>query len=150
MFKCFRVLARPLRSLGNSESEMRLFLMMRWVRLVSWVPRDSGRKVSRLLLRSREARFPNCKTDSGKTSKILLHKTSFITSDVLKKSWQNKDRVRVKQRIRSPLMPTYFPLIFRLACYQQAGGMDQAAETESTLALVENVYVNLPTPTKIW
>ncbi len=34
----------------------------------------------------------------------------------------------------------YFLLIFRLACYQQA------AETESTLALAENVYVNLPTP----
>ncbi len=27
-----------------------------------------------------------------------------------------------------------------------AGGMGQAAETESTLALAENVYVNLPTP----
>ncbi len=54
--------------------------------------------------------------------------------------------VRVKQRIRSLLMPTYLPLIFRLACYQQAGGMGQAAETESTLVLAENVYVNLPTP----
>ncbi len=30
-------------------------------------------------------------------------------------------RVRVKQCIRSPLTPTYFPLIFRLVCYQQAG-----------------------------
>ncbi len=28
------------------------------------------------------------------------------------------------------------------------GGMDQAAETESTLALAENIYVNLPTPCK--
>ncbi len=27
-------------------------------------------------------------------------------------------------------------------------GMGQAAETESTLALAENVYVNLPTPNK--
>ncbi len=41
----------------------------------------------------------------------------------------------------------------RLACYQQAGvggsgreGVGQAAETESTLALAENVYVNLPRP----
>jgi hypothetical protein len=38
-------------------------------------------------------------------------------------------------------------------CYQQAGvggsgreGVGQAAETESTLALAENVYVNLPHP----
>jgi hypothetical protein len=28
------------------------------------------------------------------------------------------------------------------------GGMGQAAETESTLALAENVYVNLPTPAR--
>jgi hypothetical protein len=27
-------------------------------------------------------------------------------------------------------------------------GMGQAAETESTLALAENVYVNLPTPSQ--
>ncbi len=32
-----------------------------------------------------------------------------------------------------------------LACYQQAGGGGQA-ETESSLALAENVYVILPTP----
>ncbi len=41
----------------------------------------------------------------------------------------------------------------RLACYQQAGvggsggeGVGQVVETESTLALEENVYVNLPRP----
>ncbi len=33
-----------------------------------------------------------------------------------------------------------------LAWYQQAGGGGQAAETESTLALAENIYVNLPWP----
>jgi hypothetical protein len=59
-----------------------------------------------------------------------------------------KRGVRVKQRICFLLTPTYFLLIFRLACYQQAGGGGQAAETESTLALAENVYVNLPTPEK--
>jgi hypothetical protein len=42
---------------------------------------------------------------------------------------------------RFPLTPGH------LAWYQQAGrGWDQAAETESTLALAENVYVNLPRP----
>jgi hypothetical protein len=35
----------------------------------------------------------------------------------------------------------------RLAWYQQAGrGGSGSAETESTLALAENVYVNLPRP----
>jgi hypothetical protein len=31
-----------------------------------------------------------------------------------------------------------------LACYQQAGRVGQAAETESTLALVESGYIDLP------
>ncbi len=35
---------------------------------------------------------------------------------------------------------------FLFSVLPAGGGMGQAAETESTLALAENVYVNLPTP----
>ncbi len=43
--------------------------------------------------------------------KARFHKTFFVVPTI--------KRVWVKQRIRSPLTPTYFPLIFRLACYQR-------------------------------
>ncbi len=45
--------------------------------------------------------------------KARFHKTFFAIPTI--------KRVRVKQHIRSPLMPTYFLLIFHLACYQQVG-----------------------------
>ncbi len=35
---------------------------------------------------------------------------------------------------------------FLFSVLPAGGGMGQVAETESTLALAENVYVNLPTP----
>ncbi len=42
-----------------------------------------------------------------------------------------------------------FSVMFRLACYQQAGRVWSGGKgTENTLALAENVYVVLPTPDK--
>ncbi len=50
-----------------------------------------------------------------------------------------------------PGKTTYaFSVMFRLACYQQAGRVWSGRKgTENTLALAENVYVVLSTPGKI-
>jgi len=84
MFRYLSDLARPVTFLGNSESEIRLFLKIKCVRLGSSVPMDSGIKLRTLLLRSSSARFLNCNTVSGRVSIKLLHRTSFLIPVFLK------------------------------------------------------------------
>ncbi len=101
MLRYLNDLARPLRSLGNSGSEIRLFRSERWVRPVRWVPIESGRWLRRLLLKSSSARSSNCTTVSGKVSRMLLHRTSFLMLDCLKEQMKTSNIEKKLKKINS-------------------------------------------------
>ncbi len=78
--------------------------------MTSWIGKGS---IKSFLVEFISLEFPIECHQLATLRKARFHKTFFAVPTI--------KRVRVKQLICSPLTPTYFPPIFRLACYQQAG-----------------------------